>query len=220
MRATAITVHNNQEVEIFVEKRKDGFGLWIVGPIKGSRTVIDHHLTHDDLEAWLAYAKPGDLVWRDATASEIPTEKHQNAVEMEATIKQGKFMDYEDWPEESQRSVARHFGSISLLTTDRKETNAANKAILGRWTDGVVTLNIEPNNKLGWSCSNRNHPFNIGEKVHGHAPDWWNFAMWRLHLMNDKHKCGTHVGVLRADEHELHFEGGGPHRLATVFHRD
>ncbi len=217
MRTTAITVHNNQTLEVFVEKRKDGFELWMVGPMKANdRAVLDHHLTHDDLEARLVYAKPGDLIWRDAAASEIPTEKHQNAIEGEKTIQQGTFWDFE----KLHQSVGGHFGAIALLPTDRKESNAAKKLLLGRWTDGVATLNIEPNNKLGWSCTDLNHPLNVGEKIDGHAPDWWNFAMWRVALMNDEHKCGTHVGVLRVDERELHIEGvGGLHRLATVFHR-
>ena len=217
MRTTAITIHNNQTLEVFVEKRKDGFELWMVGPMKANhRAVLDHHLTHDDLEARLAYAKPGDLVWRDAAASEIPTEKHQNAIEGEKTIREGTFWDFE----KLDQSVGGHFGAIALLPVDRKESNAAKKALLGRWTDGVATLSVEPNNKLGWSCTDLNHPLNVGEKIDGHAPDWWNFAMWGVALMNDKHKCGTHVGVLRVDERELHIEGVGRlHRLATVFHR-
>ena len=217
MRTTVITVHNNQTLEVFVEKRKDGFELWMVGPMKANdRAVLDHHLTHDDLEARLAYAKPGDLIWRDAAASEIPKEKHQNAIEGEITIQQGTFWDFE----KLHQSVGGHFGAMALLPMDRKESNASKKLLLGRWTDGVATLSMEPNHKLQWSCTDRRHPLNVGEQVHKHAPDWWNFAMWRVFLMNEKHKCGTHVGVLRVDERELHIEGvGGLHRLATVFHR-
>ena len=219
MRTIAITVHNNQILEVFVKKRKDDFELWTVGPIKRHRVILDHHLTHDDLEAHLAYVKSGDLIWRAASRSEIPADKHQNAIEMEETIKHGSFWDYEHWPEEAGRSVARHLAPIVFLTTDKKEVTAAKKAILGRWTDGVVTLSIEPNNKLKWSCADSNHSLNVGEKIHGHPPDWWNFAMWRLALINDKHKCGTHVGVLRVDEHELHLDSSRPHRLAHVFRR-
>ena len=48
--------------------------------------VLDHHFTHDDLEARLEYSQPNDLVWREAKRSEIPSEKHQNAIEMEETM--------------------------------------------------------------------------------------------------------------------------------------
>jgi hypothetical protein len=219
MRTTVVTVHNNQELEVFIKKQEDGFELWTVGPVKGCRMVLDHHLTHDDLEARLQYAKPSDLVWRDATHSELPAEKHQNAIEMENTIKQGTFLDYENWPEEVSRSVARHLGSIVFLTADKEEMNAAKKALLGQWTDGVATLTLEPNNRLRWSCTDRNHPLNVGEKVHGRAPDWWNFAIWRLALMNNEYKCGTHIGVLCVGEQELHLDSSRPHRLADVFRR-
>ena len=216
MRTVVITVHNNQRLEVFVEKLKHGFEIWLVGPVKGRRVILDHHLTHDDLEARLEYAEAGDLVWRDAAHSEIPAEKHQNAVEMEETIKRGTFVDFEVL----HQSVSGHFGGIGFLEGDRKESNTAKKALLGRWTDGVVTLTMEPNNKLKWSCTDRQHPLNVGEQVHKHAPDWWNFARWRLALMNDEHKCGTHIGVLRADEQELHLCGSHLHRIAQVFHRD
>jgi hypothetical protein len=215
MRKTSITVHNTQRLDVFIEKRRNGFQLWIVGVVNGHRVVFDHHLTHDDLEAHLAYAVPGDLVWRDAVGSDIPLEKHKNANQMEDTIKQGTFWDFE----KLGQSMAAHFGAVSVLPRDRKELNAAAKAVIGRWTDGIVTLSVEPGHKLGWSCVDRNHPLNLGERIHGHSPDWWNFAAWRLHLMNNKHKCGTHVGVMRVDERELHVDANAPHRLVTVFRR-
>lgn len=219
MRTTAIVVQNNQTFEIFVEKHEDHFEIWTVGPVKGRRVLLDHHLTHDDVEAHLEYAKPGDLVWHDATSWQIPKEKIQNAIEYEETIKRGAFLDYEDWPEEVGRSVTRHLRSISHLTIDRRESMAAKKALIGRWTDGVVTMGLEPNNKLRWSCTDFNHPLNIGERYDGHAPDWWNFGMWELHLMNDEHKCGTHTGVLRVGKEELHISGKRPHRIAYIFRR-
>lgn len=237
MRTAAITVHNNQRLELFVEKLKDCFEVWVVGPVKGHRVMLDHHLTHDDLEAHLQYARLGDLVWHDAVCSEIPAEKHQNTIQMERTIKQRTFFDYDDprldetealarqaagLPQWSgtHRSVAKHLDSIALLATDKEGMNEVKKALLGRWTDGVATLTIEPNHKLQWSCTDRQHPLNVGEQVHKHAPNWWNFDMWELGLMNDKHRCGTHVGVLRVDEHEMHLNGRHPHQIAHVFHRE
>ena len=105
MRSTSFIIHNNQMLEVFVEKEERHFELWMVGTVKDRRVVLDHHLTHDDLESRLAYAQPGDLIWRDAISSEIPTEKHKNAIQMEEAIKQGAFIDFE----KQGQSVANHF---------------------------------------------------------------------------------------------------------------
>src|SRR4051812_33293251 len=113
MRSTAFPIHNTNQLEAFVKRRRGFFEFWAVGLVKGRRLVLDHHLTHDDLETNLAYAEPGDLGWRDVAESDIPTEKNQNALEMEETIKHRIFWDYESWPEKAQRSVAGHFGSIA-----------------------------------------------------------------------------------------------------------
>lgn len=218
MRSTAIMVYNNRKSEVFVEKRKDGFELWTAGLVKGCSMLLDHHLTHDDLEAHLEYAEPGDLVWRDADSLEIPTDKHRNAVQYEDTIKRGTFLDYEGrGPECAFRSVADHLGSIGFITPDRRETNAAKKALLGEWTDGVVTVGLRPNNKLEWSCTDRDHRLNW--EFREHAPDWWSFAAWRIGLMNTERRFGTHVAVLRVSEYELHLSGLQPHRLAHIFRR-
>ncbi len=238
MRTVAISVRNNKTLELFVEKRGNGFEVWVVGLVQKQRTLLDHRLTHDDLERRLEYAKVGDLIWRDAGEAEIPAEKHRNAIEAEATIKRGTFWDYDD-PQldemealarqasalpassvPSHRSVANHLNSIALLSENKAEWNAAKQAILGQWTDGVVTMKLEPDHRLLWSCADRQHPLNVGERVNAHAPNWWNFAMWRLHLMNNEYKCGTHVGVLNVGDNELHvFENGHPHRIAHVFER-
>jgi hypothetical protein len=220
MRTVSIPVYNEQKLELFIEKLKDGFEFWAVGIIKGERVVIDHHLTHDDLQARLEYAQPEDLIWRDATRSEIPVEKHNKAILQEETIERGVFWDYENAHKGAQQSVASHLGAISFLTKDRKELIAAKKMILGRWTDGVLTFSTEPNNKLQWSCADRNHPLNVVERTSGHRMDWWNFASWKFAVMNEKHKAATYVSVLRVNEQELHLTGGGHlHRMAQIFRR-
>ncbi len=217
MRTVSILVRNNQKLDLFVEKLKDGFELWAVGIVNGQRVVIDHHLTHDDLQARLEYAQAEDLVWRDADRSEIPAEKHKNALEKEETISRGVFWDYEN---RAGHSVASHLGAINFLTLDKKELAAAKKMLLGRWTDGVLTFSVEPNNRLQWSCADRNHPLNVVERTSGHLVDWWNFAKWQFAVVNEKHKAATYVAVLRVNEHELHVTGGGHlHRVAHVFRR-
>jgi hypothetical protein len=210
MRAVSIPVYNNHKIELFVERLKDGFELWCVGVVKGKRILIDHHLTRDDLEARLEYARHEDLIWRDVTRSEIPAEKHERTVQMEETIERKVFWD----------GIDSNFASIRSLDKDRKDTVAAKKTILGRWTDGVLTFSVEPNNKLQWSCSDHQHWLDRGRNP---APDWWNFSsLWELHLManmNTPKACGTHVSVLHVDEKELHIKRGPVYRIVHVFHR-
>ena len=171
MRTVSIPVYTSKKIELFVEKVKGGFELCAVGIVKGQRILIDHHLTRDDLETRLEYAWPEDLVWRDTVHSEIPVEKHERTVQMEETIERGGFWD----------GIASNLASIHSLDKDRKDTVAARKAILGRWTDGVLTFIIEPNNKLQWSCDDHQHWLN---RRRGPAPDWWNLSsLWELHLM-------------------------------------
>ncbi len=102
-------------------------------------------------------------------------------------------------------SMTSQLNSKSFLDKDKKETAAAKKVILGRWTDGVLTFSIEPNNKLQWSCADNQHWLN---RRGDPAPDWWNYSsLWELHLMcnmNTPSACGTHVSVLHIDKQELH----------------
>lgn len=214
MRAVTIPVYTSKKLELFVEKLKDGFELWAVGVVKGRRILIDHHLTHDDLETRLEYARPKDLIWRDAAPSEIPAEKHAKAIQMEETIYERRgFWD----------GVDSNLASVYLLDRDRKEASAAKKMILGRWTDGVVTLSLEPNNKLQWTCVDPQHWLNVWGQNTSQPPDWWNMGSWELGLManrNTRQACGTHAGVLHVDEKELHIRGGHLNRIVHVFYRD
>jgi hypothetical protein len=93
MKTTTIAIQNDTRVDLFIEKREDGFELWVVASIRDQRVVLGHHLTHDDVEARLHYAKPSDLAWREAQLSEIPTKKHRGAIDDEDTIKEGTFWD-------------------------------------------------------------------------------------------------------------------------------
>ena len=138
---------------------------------------------------------------------------------MEESIKRGTFVDFEKG---LHQPLVYHFASVNLIPLDRKEWNVAKKAMLGRWTDGIATVNFKPDAKLTWSCpTDRPHPFNSGVRGGGHIPDWWSFASWQLHLMNDEHKVGMRIGVLRVNEQELHvWSENHPHRLAHVFHRE
>jgi hypothetical protein len=219
MRTTAFIVYYNKKFEIFVEKRKDGFELWAVGPIKGRRTLLDHHLTHDDVEAHLEYAKPGDLVWRDAALSEIPTEKHRSAVEGEQTIQRGAFCDCLSHPEKPFQNVVNHLSALVIIARDRKGAKDAKKALLGQWTDGVATLDIKPNNELELSCTDLGHPLNIGKGVQSEVSERWEFKEWQLSFLNKKKQWISSLRVLHADEQRLHFQSMHPNRLAHIFRK-
>lgn len=212
MRASEIILHNNQTLEVFTQPHDDGFELWKISTIKGKRTVLDHYLTHDDLERRFAYVEPGDIVWRDANPNEIPGEKHASARETEKSIERGTFWDLQ--------SIAGHVGAIDLVPLDRKAFSAATKAILGEWTDGAVTLTLEPESRLKFSCLlEARHPLNMGSQMHGQKPDWWGFAYWQLSLLNYEKRSGQRTGVLRVDNKELHIYSEQPDRLAHVLHR-
>jgi len=212
MRTVVIPAYTSNQLELFVDRLDNGFELWAVGLVKGQRVVIDHHLTHDDLEKRLEYARPEDLIWSDADRSEIPAKKHKQAIEMEQTIKDGRgFWD----------GISSNLSALDFLDRDRKDTAAAKKAILGQWTDGVLTFSVGPLNGLRWSCADSNHWLNIGSKARWTPPNWWNLSSrWELHLMNNDKMCGTHVGVLHVDEHELHIRGGHLNRIVHVFRRE
>lgn len=226
MRVTAITVRNNQRVQLCVEKREEGFELWIVGPMDGRRVLLSHYLTHDDLEAHLEYAQPGDLVWGDASP-EIPAAKDSYAITWEENLKQGVcYWDYIK-PEDEEfdhflpeadlerakalRSVANHLSyPIGRLTIDRKEVNTARKRLVGQWTNGASTLTLEADRKLQWdppltACC--------------HVPDRWDFTKWRLVQSNSEHKCHISAHVLHVDEHELLLRNYHCHRLVQVYYR-
>ena len=218
MRTVLISVQNDQKLELFVKKLTRGFEFWAVGIFNVDRVVLDHHLTHDDLEARLEYAKPKDLIWRNAEQHEIPVKKHNNAILQEETIARHIFWDYEN---RARQSVTSHLGGGSaFITLDKKELAVAKKMMLGRWTDGVLTFSLEPNNKLLWICADRNHQLNVIERTSGHLVDWWNFSKWKFAIMNEKQKAATYVAVVSVNEQELHLTGGGHlNRMAQVFRR-
>src|ERR1700677_2226056 len=190
MRAVTISVYNSKNVELFVERLKDGFELWAVGVVNGQRVLIEHHLTRDDLEEQMEYARLRDLAWRDATRSEIPAAKHRKAVLQEETIIRRVFAS----------GVTSNLAAIDFLDKEKKDITAAKKAILGRWTDGVVAFRLGPDNTLEWSCVDLRHWLNVWGVVNKQTPNWWNLSSkWELHLMadmNTRQVCGTHVGVL------------------------
>lgn len=211
MRTTRITAHNNQVLEVFVQQHPIGFELWMVANIDKRRTVLKHYLTKDDLEADFAYARIGDLTWRDSSPNELPASRHSSAIEGENSIKRGIVVEYE--------LLAYHFGVISLLSFDRKVWKVASQLIVGTWDDGIALLKLEANSQAVVKFSSgQSHPLNVGY-IQSVPPDSWKFSDWQLFLMNDKNECGERLGILRVDEEELHFYSARRDCLAHVFHR-
>lgn len=230
MRTTSIIICSDIKFEIFVAKREEGFELWMVGPIKGRRMILDHLLTHDDLEALLEYSEPADLIWHDAEHSEIPAKKHQMAIEYEAAFERGIHQDFE-YP---CVGVITHLNAMHLFCMDRSERKRAEKMLLGRWTDTVVTMDFMPNKKAQWSCADRRHPLNAfllwqdnymeysrrrTDQIPKHLPNWWNLEEVGLFLRNIEHKLARYIDVIRVDEQELHLQSFHPNRLARIFRR-
>lgn len=214
MRFIALPVHNNQTLEIFVGprgKRCEGFEVWLVGSIKGQRTVFDHFLTLENVEKQLSYAQNGDLAWQDAKESDIPCRKSEVAQESEDVMARGVFLD---------ETYLYCYLAISQLPIDRKAWNAAQKSIIGRWTDGVATLFFESEAKFEFSCPPSAVPSRmLYTAAHHDQADGWTFSQWRLFLMNNAQKHGLKIGVWRCDERELHIFSGRSDVLVHRFHR-
>lgn len=219
MRTVSITVHNNEKFEIFVKRKKSEFELWNVGPVKGRRRILDHYLTHDDLEAKLEYANSGDLVWRNAKESDLPRGNYFSASKLEAAANARMFLDFKT--NLAQPLVYHIASSVNLLPLVRKVFISAQKTIMGCWTDGTARVSIKSGSELAFSyLIERPHPLNSHWRMHGYHPDHWNFKGWQLFLWNKEHGTAMRIGVIRVDERELHiWNEQHPHRIAHVFRR-
>jgi len=214
MRTTSLSVHNDQILEIFTEPREEHpgqFFVWMVGDIKGQRTVLNHFATQDDYERRLCYIRPGDILWRDADNLDIPSTKNQNAIENEELIEQGVLWD--------DPRLWCYFGN-QFPPVSRKALNAARKLIVGDWSDGTITLSFRPDSQLhiDFPAPASHHRFLFTSTNVNHA-DWWGLGRWFLFLMNDKQKCGEKIGLWKCDEHELHIYSDQEDVLVHPFHR-
>ncbi len=213
MRTVSFTLRQNQTFEIFSKRRGEiyaFFEVWMVGLVKGERTVLDHFITHEFLERRFCYAKAGDLVWTDARESDIPNRKHKVAEQAKEVIARNCFIDLE--------SIGHYFNSINCLPLERKVWNVAKKAILGCWTDGIATMTISPESKLSISCPPA-ASHSLYTAAYDYQADWWGFGSWSFSMMNSGSRRGEWIRVLRCDEHEFHISSGQRDQLAYVFHR-
>jgi len=219
MRTVAIRVHNETHLELFVKRLRSGFEVWKVGPIGGRRVILDHHLTHDDLEARLYYSKRGDLVWGNAGRFDLPLQKHLAAAQMENSVNRRRFIDFETGLK--QPLVYHLAGTANLIPTERKAFKAAKELIPGCWSDGTAAVSFKPDGQLDLSFSkDKPHQLASHRQIHRCCPDRWNFKGWQLFLSNQKYNAGMRVGVIRVDESELHiWAESSPHGIANVFYR-
>jgi hypothetical protein len=131
---------------------------------------------------------------------------------MEETMTRGVFWD----------SFDDQLRPCGFLDRDRKDIATARKLVLGRWTDGVLSFNIEAKDKLEWSCSDAKHWLNIVAHHNGKPPpNWWSLnSHWRLHIMNREASCGSSAGVIHIDDKELHLNARGEkNRMVYVFQK-
>lgn len=203
MRKTCMPVHNGQLLEIFLEETQDSIEYWIVGPTKQGRMILGHQMTHDDLKAGLCYAIPGDLMWQTVKAADLPGQKHKCALSDERWgINLGKFKDSTSgYP---QRLALEIFNALKWFKNDRKALEAAKNALLGTWTDGIISMRIKAERKLEFEfLTDDPHPLRSGY-TSKFPPDSWNFAEWGILLLNNEHKCGERTGVLSVNAQEMH----------------
>jgi hypothetical protein len=214
LRACRIPVRNGQAIELLTRRVASNlFELWVVAHTAGSGAVVDHYFTTDNLEDHLAYAAPGDLAWATAPLSAIPSGRLKGGFIAGENIR--------DRPISHERLQYHLSNALVLLPIDRRPAAVARKALLGMWTDGSITLSLaSPDLATVRGERPAGHPLATPGRVE--ELDWWKFRGWQLHLMSRSANHGLRIGVLRADEKELHLANASLQdrgRLAYTFSR-
>lgn len=211
MHRLRIPVRNNQEIECFVESQTSCFEIWLVATVRGMRQVLSHYLTHDDLRQNFAYSKSLPFCWEAASPAQIPSKRHESAVQWEVTIARGKCVDL------------RHGGHhivppIAFLDLDRSAWNEARKHLLGLWSDGEITIAFESGFKVRLNTlPPEGHVLRAMDSA---LQDRWRVSSWRLYTYNQRRKVGLFRPILFLKSDELHLPSiADPRYLAHVFSR-
>ncbi len=210
MQTTSFQTRNNQTLEIFTEKRSGCFEVWIVGPQEGRRTILNHYLTRDNLQARLRYTKTELPAWLVAQPDSLPELKSAFALKDEESLEVGTFWDS---PE-----LSEHLGAVAALDCNQTTLEAARADLVGYWTDGSSTLSFGPDASFSASLApNPVHPFL--RAVAKSCPDQWLLSeSWQIRVMNRETRKADRTVVHRVLPAELHLGGTG-NCIAYVFKR-
>ncbi len=201
LRKTFFKTRNQLIVEIFQARVRDGFELWVVGPQDRQRVILNHYLTHDDLETRLRYSKSILLTWTQAKESDLPAAKSLVALEEEKTIECGTVWD--------STELFEHLVGVETLDCEPEDLETARHDLAGTWSDGASSLTFDADGTCHGSIStSSSHAF-----VRGLAaldPDAWQLSdHWQLRLKNRKSARAERRLVHSVSEGELHLAGEG-----------
>lgn len=210
MRQLTIPVHNNQQLECFIERHGTWFEFRLVGEVDGARQVLSHYLTHDDLEHKFAYAEDRPFSWVDASRRQLPAKKHKNSVQWEATIAQHKFVDL-------GRGSYHIVPPIGFLSLDRSAWNRARKLLVGHWSDGKIQITFERSFRVRLDkLPPRGHALRTASSV---LQEHWSLKRWWLFTYSGDMKVGVGTPILCLNSDEMHLPSHDPRYMAQVFRR-
>ena len=215
LRKTELTINNTIKLELYsrwIENSASEF--WLVGEVEGERIVINHNvmLAQTSPGEGICYTEPGDLVWTDASESELPASKAEMAVEKEA--------DLESEPDYFRPLEDAWMLLNNELKVQRKVWNQAKKDLYGKWSDGVASFEIRDDDSVVIDCpDDPAHPLHLYQYTYG-VDCMSNCHNWGLVLWSTERKGGLSLGLLHCDREQLHMYVQEPTRMAHVFYRD
>jgi hypothetical protein len=201
MRTASFKTRNDLTVEIFLDRRADSLEFWLVGPHNGARTVLNHYLTHDELDAALRYSKATLLNWSAAKPADLPEAKSAAALDDEKTIAAGTFWDAAD--------LSEHFAGLATLDPVPETWRTAFSCLPGTWSDGISTLDFGADASFSSSVAPASaSPFL--RAVAKSQPDQWHFSgAWQLRLFNTRTRHAERILVHELSPTALHLAGAG-----------
>lgn len=215
LRKTELRIKNTVKLELYARWIEDSASeFWLVTEADGERIVLNHDalMAQTSPGIGICYAEPGDLVWTDASESDLPARKAELAVENENSL--------EADPGLFGRLEAASQLLENELKIQRKVWNQAKNDLYGRWSDGVASFEIREDDSVIIDCpDDPSHPLYQYQYTYG--VDSMSYCHnWGLVLWSTERKEGLSLGLLHCDREELHMHAGEPTRFAHVFYRD